>query len=312
MAEELTAGNIFDIQGFSVHDGPGCRTLVFFKGCTLQCPWCANPEGIYPFPEPLYQAQNCTLDQYCVSACPNQAITVHNEKISIERTICTTCEAQVCVSACLTGALQTAGYAISIDDLFAKITRDRQYWGPDGGVTLTGGEPFAQPEFAERLLKRCYEAYIHTAVETCGNIPWSSISRSLPYLDWIFFDLKIMIPERADLSAIHRRAFDQIKMNARELTKEFSGKIVFRMPVIPDMNDDLENIRAIAEFIQETGHHDINILPGHHLGREKYARLGLPYYTTSFTPPSLQTMERIQEIFTGFGITCHIGSDTPY
>jgi glycyl-radical enzyme activating protein len=312
MADELTAGNIFDIQGFSVHDGPGCRTLVFFKGCTMQCPWCANPEGINPLPEPLYRADLCTLDGYCVAACPHQAITVQHEKITLERAVCRSCKEQLCVSACLTGALKMAGYSITLDDLFAKITRDRQYWGPDGGVTLTGGEPFAQPKFAEQLLRRCYEAYIHTAAETCGNVPWSSIARSLPFLDWIFFDLKIMIPERAEQHQIHGKALEQIKRNARILTREFEGKTVFRLPVIPGINDDPENIRATAEFIQETGCHNVNILPGHHLGREKYAMLGRRYYTGKFTSPSTQTMDRIKELFSGYGVTCHIGSETPY
>ncbi|NQV02067.1 MAG: glycyl-radical enzyme activating protein [Bacteroidia bacterium] len=162
---ELT-GILFDIQGFSVHDGPGCRTLVFFKGCPLSCCWCSNPVGKNPFPESLFHRQKCTLDRLCVEACPHQAITVESENLIIDRAKYVFCTTFDCASACCTGALQKGGYTMKVRELYHLIQRDSQYWGNRGGITLTGGEPFFQPGFASAILKRCHDSYVHTAVQT--------------------------------------------------------------------------------------------------------------------------------------------------
>lgn len=172
MAEELAAGVIFDIQGFSVHDGPGCRTLIFLKGCSMHCDWCANPEGRSPFPEPLWNKSKCTFDLKCLKACPNNAIRPEDGYLHINRELCRQCTSHDCEYSCLTGAMKMAGARMTVEEVFQKISRDRTYWGAGGGVTLTGGEPFIQPLFSSALLKRCYDAYIHTAAETCGNVPY--------------------------------------------------------------------------------------------------------------------------------------------
>src|ERR1035438_2204381 len=186
---ELIRGTLFDIQGFSVHDGPGCRTLIFVKGCSLNCAWCCNPEGLNAFPEPLYNASKCSSDELCIKACPYMAIVKNGNGLLFKRTICRDCTTYDCVNACCTGALMLGGYKKSVEDLFDIVQRDSQYWGSDGGITLTGGEPFLQPAFAGQILKRCFKSYIHTAVETCCNVPWENIEPSLPYIDWILFDL---------------------------------------------------------------------------------------------------------------------------
>jgi len=311
---KLTGGNIFDIQGFSVHDGPGCRTLVFLKGCPLRCLWCSNPEGLRYYPEPLYKGSKCIADLFCLEACPHQAITVpggeENAGLDFDREKCSKCETYDCAKACLTGALATGGYHITVQDLYTRIVRDRQYWGGKGGITLTGGEPFAQPQFTSAILTRCFKAYIHTAVETCGDIPWKNIEPSLPFLEWIFFDLKHMdeSAHKALTSVSNRRILE----NAGRLAKSFEGRILFRMPLLPGMNDSEENIRATAGFILSCGRNELNILPVHHLGREKYLLAGLEYRLPGLEMAGRELLHTVRDRFTELGVKCYLGSETPF
>jgi len=303
-------GVIFDIQGFSVHDGPGCRTLIFFKGCSLRCAWCSNPEGLNQFPEPLYNSSKCTFDGLCIKACPHNAITSAGDHLVFDRKLCNQCTTYDCASACCTSALKIGGYYIEIEELFQKIQRDRQYWGSNGGITLTGGEPFLQPDFAANLLEKCYKSYIHTAVETCGNIPWKNIAPSLDFIDWIFYDLKH--PDNEKHFSMTSAGNDLIFQNAKRLSENFTGRLIFRIPVIPGFNDDEQTITSLAEFIKTTGKDEINILPVHHLGREKYTLTGRNYYTDNFIVPGNTEMTKIRNIFEYEGIRCYIGSDTPF
>lgn len=307
---ELTGGFIFDIQGFSVHDGPGCRTLIFLKGCSLHCTWCSNPEGIAPSPEPLYNLEKCISDLLCVDACPLQGILIDEGGLIFDRVKCSACTTFDCVKACCTGALRVGGYHTPIETIYAKIQRDRQYWGDKGGITLTGGEPYFQPEFARELLKKCFEGFIHTAVETCGNVPWKNIEPSLPWLDWIFYDLKHMDPEIHKSATGHSNKI--ILENALKLSEKFTGRMVFRMPVIPGFNDSGEHIKAMAAFILTTGRNEINLLPVHHLGREKYSLLNREYAMDSSGIMSDEALRTIQSLFSNAGITCYLGSDTPF
>ncbi|MFC2102653.1 glycyl-radical enzyme activating protein [Bacteroidota bacterium] len=309
VSEELT-GTLFDIQGFSLHDGPGCRTLIFFKGCPLTCRWCSNPEAKNRFPEPLYRLQKCTFDRLCVDACQNKAIQIAADVLTIDRKSCSSCLTFDCIDACCIGALQKGGYDISEDELYRLIQRDRQYWGSQGGITLTGGEPFFQAEFAAAILKRCHDAYIHTAAETCGDVQQSWLEPSLPYLDWLFFDLKQM---DSDLHLEWTgRPNHQILENARWLADRFEGRMVYRMAVIPGYNDDPEHTQQLARFIRTTERNEINLLPLHHLGREKYALTGRSYYTDSLTTPSGDSLQSMKNILEAEGITCYLGSDTPF
>ncbi|MBE0647999.1 MAG: glycyl-radical enzyme activating protein [Bacteroidales bacterium] len=306
---ELT-GTLFDIQGFSVHDGPGCRTLIFFKGCPLSCHWCSNPEGKNPFPEPLYRQQKCTFDMLCMDACGHKAISLEKENLTIDREVCNSCKTFDCTSACCTGALQKGGYTITTGELHRLIERDRQYWGSRGGITLTGGEPFFQPEFAAAILKRCHDAYVHTAAETCGDIPVSWLQPSLPYLDWLFFDLKQMDPARHKEWTGHTN--QQILANARWLASRFESRMVYRMTVVPGYNDYPEHTRQLASFLLSTGRKEINLLPLHHLGREKYALTGHSYYTEVLTTPAMDSLQGMKEILEAEGISCYLGSETPF
>jgi pyruvate formate lyase activating enzyme len=309
-SSELKSGTLFDIQGFSVHDGPGCRTLIFMKGCGLECRWCSNPEGLLPFPHPLYNSSKCIFDNLCVVACRQHAITATAGSLTFDTMLCSSCESHECEEACCTGALRIAGYSISEGDLFKKIQRDRQYWGSNGGITLTGGEPLRQTDFVVSFLKKCHEAYIHTAAETCGNIPWKSLESTMDYLDWIFFDLKHMDEEaHAEWTGSSNQL---ILENAKKLSSRFGGRLIFRMPVVPGFNDSVEVAEGIADFLNELNRNEINLLPVHHLGREKYRLMGMNYYSGDLPIPTREVMMNLQAIFHKKNIQCYIGTDTPF
>jgi len=303
-------GFIFDIQGLSVHDGPGCRTLIFMKGCTLNCFWCCNPEGISPKPTLMYYEAKCIACKNCIENCSSNAIKVENGKLLINRNLCAVCENQNCYKECYTDALKMCGYEISISKLMGIIKRDRRFWGSEGGITLTGGEPLLQIDFVKELLSECHQSYIHNAIETCGNVPKKNFQEVMPWLDWIFFDLKHFNGEE------HKKAthFDnkQILENASFVAKEFPGRVIFRLPLIPDFNDSKENIDSLISFLKETGRNEINILPLHHLGKEKYQKLNREYLGTPYSVPTKEKIAEIERMFSSAGINCYIGSGTPF
>jgi pyruvate formate lyase activating enzyme len=310
VSAKLTDGYLFDIQGFSVHDGPGCRTLIFLKGCSLHCSWCSNPEGVNGFPEPLYNSSKCIFDRLCIEACEKKSITAVDHGLRFDKNLCSDCVTYECSKACCTGALKTGGYKISVTKLMKIIQRDRQYWGSEGGISLTGGEPFIQPDFVSTLLQQCHQSYIHTAAETCGNVVWKNIAPSLKYLDWIFYDLKHM--SDTDHFTMTGAGNKLILQNARRLASEFKGRLIFRMPVIPGYNDNEEHIRQLSCFLNSIGKDEINILPLHHLGREKYKLVGREYYTEDLTMPLKENLLDIQERLSQYGIKCYIDAETPF
>lgn len=304
------SGVLFDFQGFSVHDGPGCRSVVFMKGCSLRCQWCANPEGISSAQIPLYTISQCLLEGDCLAACTSKAIQLQSDRIVIDTTLCASCTSQQCIQACPTKALKLSGYQQTIDQLYSKIQRDSNFWGDNGGVTLSGGEPLLQIDFTSALLKKCYDACIHTALETCGQIPWSHFEAVLPHLDWIFFDLKHI---HRSLHKVGTGSDNQrILENARQLGYAFQGRLIFRLPLIPGFNDAPAHLHDMAEFIRSTGRNEINLLPLHHWGREKYAKLQLHYRADQYTVPTEKQLQEAQAIFNAHQLKCYIGSETPF
>jgi glycyl-radical enzyme activating protein len=191
-----------------------------------------------------------------------------------------------------------------------KIQRDRRYWGPGGGVTLSGGEPMFQPEFTTEILKACYDSYIHTALETCGHAPWKYYEKALNYIDWVFFDIKHVDAEahKKGTGVSNQLIFE----NAERIASHGSYRLVFRMPVIPGFNDSVENITATAEFIRKAGKEEVNLLPIHHFGSTKYELLGMKYTCEDIKPPGSEKMRDIEKIFDAYSIKCYIGSLTPF
>lgn len=242
--------------------------------------------------------------------CYKNAIKIASGKLEIDRSQCISCTTFNCTDVCCTGALRKGGYTMTASELYRVIQRDRHYWGSRGGITLTGGEPFYQPDFTASLLKQCHDAYVHTAAETCGDVPKSWLEPSLPFLDWLFFDLKHIDPD------LHRewtgRSNRRILENARWLASHFNGRIVYRMTVVPGYNDQPEHIIRVARFIRSSGRKEINLLPLHHLGREKYPLTGHAYYTEYMAIPSKESMLGIQDILESEGISCYLGSETPF
>jgi len=305
-------GLLFDIQGFSVFDGPGCRTVIFLKGCPLRCGWCSNPESVLSLPEIMYYQSECLRDYFCFDSCPYHAISVNSQNgfISIDRTKCFRCNSVNCVKACPHQALRQVGYYITVEKLMKKIQRDRQYWGAGGGITLSGGEPLFQAEFAIEILKRCYDSYIHTALETCGYVPYKVYEGALNYIDWLFFDIKHIN------SQIHQYGTgvpnELILENATKIATQRNFRMIIRKTIVPGFNDSSENIAATAEFMRRIGLEEINILPLHHLGFSKYESLEKKYSYLNIKPPSVEKMAEIKKIFEAYSIKCYIGSYTPF
>jgi len=305
---------IFDIQGFSVHDGSGCRTLVFLSGCPLRCAWCSNPEGQLLRPRLMYREKRCTQAHRCVRACPHGAIQVNaggSPHLRFDRSTCDRCEGLNCVQACLSEALQVTGRHYTVDELMRILSRDQGFWGSQGGVTFSGGEPLCQPEFLLAVLQRCRACYMHTAVETSAHAETDLLLEVLQWTDWLFADLKHMD------SAVHRAEIgvgnELILRNIAALAASgWDGRLIIRVPVVPGFNDTVENLQATAAFVAELGLKEVNLLPFHRLGSSKYEQLGLDYKYAHVTSPSQEAMRSHQHLFAATGLRCYVGSETPF
>ena len=271
---------IFDIQHFSIHDGPGIRTLIFFKGCSLSCKWCANPEGISPLPDIKQTALRCIGCGACLKNCQTGSISVEEGRITIDRNRCIRCG--TCARYCPAQALSVWGKYYSVEELVELAQRDMPFYeASGGGVTLGGGEPLLQNEQAVELLHRCKEAGLNTAIETAGNYPWEYLQRAAPYCDTIHFDMKGWRPEvcRAWLG----RDNEQMKDNLRRLDGEISGwekkpQLIVRIPLLPNENFTVEDFELLGDFLctlQSLS--KVEILPFHNLGQGKYEQLGRSY-----------------------------------
>jgi glycyl-radical enzyme activating protein len=258
----------------------------------------------------MWFSSKCIGCGNCLKGCPHHAVYFENNKPVIDRQICSSCEKHACLDECYTGALRLSGKEMSVTEIINLIQRDRNYWGTGGGLTLTGGEPLLQIDFAEEILRRCHDAYIHTAIETCGHIPWENFQKVLPFLDWIFFDLKQFDNNDHKNGTSGGNAL--ILENARLLSRHFTGRLIFRLPLIPGFNDSEENIAALIQFLHEIDRTEINILPLHHLGREKYRMLGKEYPGIHYLLPSDEQMRKVAFRFKEAGISCYVGSETPF
>jgi len=311
MTNQELAAMIFDIQGYSTHDGPGGRTLVFLKGCPLRCYWCCNPEGLLHQHQIMYRTKNCIHCYNCVAACSQKAISVKTigEDVIIDREKCLTCNTFECVNACYHNSMNIAGRAYTVKQLIDRLNRDRRYWSDNGGVTLGGGEVMAQYSFVMEFLKECRKNYIHVAIETSGYAPEKQYMNVLPYLNFIFMDIKHMDPE------VHKAATgvsnELILKNIRNISKYRSEdtQLFVRIPCIIGFNDSEDNITKTANFIREAGVDAVNLLPFHRLGSSKYDQLGMTYSCAEMTPPTTEDMNRIKGYVKSCGVTCLVGSE---
>ncbi len=275
---------VVDIQRFSLHDGPGIRTTVFFKGCALRCTWCQNPEALKLTPEMAFYAERCRNSGRCVAVCPEDAIRKGSmQRIDYDK--CTSCGA--CAESCDHDALRLVGQRFDEKTLAEEILKDSQYFADSGGgVTLSGGEPMTHAAFLGRLLPLLKKEGVHVTIETCGMFGWAQMEPLLGYLDLVYFDLKHMD------SGEHRRLTgagnELILANFARLSAS-RVTLQARMPVIAGLNDGDENISALARFLKGHGQASLHCLAYHHLGEAKKPRLAPNL--TPFNPPNLSPEE---------------------
>ncbi|MGM0216597.1 glycyl-radical enzyme activating protein [Enterococcus sp. AZ109] len=302
-ATKEKTGMIFDIQRFSVHDGPGIRTIVFFKGCPLRCQWCCNPESQVFSKQLMLIQKNCISCGMCAPVCPQGAIS-YTPEVTIDRSKCINCGK--CTDVCFSEALTMTGKEMTVNDLIVELRKDEvHYRKSNGGITLSGGEALAQPEMATALLAAGKEQGWHTAIETTGYARKEVLEKILPYTDLVLLDIKHLN------SVKHQKYIGQpndLILKAAQVIAEFPGvELVVRIPVIPDFNDSPEDIAAIALIAKHLKATKINLLPYHPYGSNKYGHLDMTYLAADIDTPSTNRMTILQELVEGIGVPCKIG-----
>jgi pyruvate formate lyase activating enzyme len=310
-------GFIFNIQRFSIHDGPGIRTTVFLSGCPLRCFWCHNPEGLKLKPQVQFFPQKCILCGECMEICEHAAHNINGNGHIYDRDRCARCGE--CIEACCAEAVQFTAKEMTVEQVVDEVLRDRAFYETSGGgVTLSGGEPLLQRSFTRAVLERCRAAGVNTAIETSAYCDWNELAELLPLTDLVMMDIKHLDSEK------HRAATgvpnERILANAQKLAAT-GIPIIVRVPVIPTVNDTPEEIAAITSFVAslastkpmvptvvasdatplvelvETNHHiSLELLPFHRLAGDKYASLGLDYRARDLPTPTKEHMAALLEI----------------
>jgi len=298
----MTSGIVFDIQRYSLQDGPGLRTLVFLKGCPLRCAWCSNPESQRPEPQLLYDGDRCTLCLRCVPACSSGALTTAGEgSLSWDLTRCVGCGA--CVRACPNGARTLSGESMTVEAVLAAVVRDAPFYRRSGGgVTLGGGEPTYQAAFARALLERCREHGIDTAVETCGHAETRAFLSVAQAADHVVFDIKHMNRRRhIELTGVSN---ELILDNLRALL-HLHGEVIVRYPLVPGFNDDVEELRALARYLLELPQLPrVEVVPYHRFGEHKYRLVGRMYRLSGTPACDEREAEDACNVLAQHGISC--------
>lgn len=294
-------GLVLNIQHFCTHDGPGIRTNVFLKGCSLRCKWCSNPESIHPRPELGYNPRSCIGEKecgYCLGeVCPESAIFVvgPGDKVHVNWDLCTNCGA--CVPVCPANALSLFGREMTVDEVLKEVEQDSAFYHESGGgITVSGGECQLQPDFLAALLAEAHRRGINTAIETAFNVPWEFTEKVLPHVDLVLHDHKLTDPVR------HRKWCgadnSRILANLKRAYETFPDTRFFaRTPLIPGVNDDEEHVRCVLEFIRP--HKNVigyELLPYHRFGESKYGFLGRIYEMMDFSSPTTETISRLNAI----------------
>ncbi len=298
-------GLVLNIQHFSTHDGPGIRTNVFLKGCSLRCKWCSNPESIKLKPELGYNPGKCIGKKECgfclKDVCPESAIYVvdsaenSDDKIRINWDLCTNCGK--CIEGCPTNALYMFGQEMTVEQVLDEVEQDSSFYHESGGgITLSGGECMLQADFAGALLVEAHKRGINTAIETAFNVPWSNVEKVLPHVDVVLHDHKVTDSDlHHKWTAVPNKRIRENQKRAYETWPEKT--FIARTPVIPGVNDDEEHIRAVLEFIRPYKNViDYELLPYMRFGESKYGFLGKVYEMQDFDPPATEVMRKLQAI----------------
>lgn len=298
-------GLVYGLQRFAIHDGPGIRTLVYMKGCPLECLWCSSPHTQKMGLEILHNEVNCKRCGRCIEACQLGLITRSEEVgIDIDRALCTNCGD--CVEACPNQALELLGRYMTVDELFREVDKDSPFYRrSNGGVTVGGGEPAMQHEFVTAFLKKCKQHYIHTAIETCGYTKTEIFEKLLEHLDLVYIDVKHMDP----------RVHKEITGVSNELILEnvkracATHPVIIRIPTVPGISDFDDNILDTVRFAKKLGKNllRIELLPYHKFGTQTYSRIGREYQLKDVEPPGEDDMKRLGEIIESCGVKVQIG-----
>lgn len=280
-------GIVFNIQRFSVHDGPGIRTTVFLKGCPLHCRWCHNPEGLSREPQVLLSRENCVHCGRCASVCAQGCHRMEGDGHRFDAADCIRC--MRCVEACPYRALEACGERMSVGQVLEAVGRDQAFYAESGGgMTVSGGEPLMQPAFTEALLRGAGEMGIHRAIETSGAAPAETAARIWPLTDLVLLDWK---HSDSELLREYTGARLEAVLSALAQLQKLSKPVILRCPVIPDVNDTAHHFCGIAGVVRQFACiRQVDIMPYHSLGTAKSARLGRPDSGDAFTPPSDTTV----------------------
>ena len=302
----MMRGLIFNIQGFSLQDGPGIRTTVFFKGCPLRCPWCSNPESQNRIAEIALNNTLCNQCGHCIEVCDMQAISLTDDGVSICRESCSKSCAK-CVDVCGPGALRVYGKEMTLEEVLQKVMRDKTFYQTSGGgVTAGGGEPLMQSAFVAALFKECQKNDIHTCLDTSGYASRAALEKVLAYTDLVLFDLKLIDP--LSHRSVIRKSNQSILQNARIVASR-RIPVIFRIPLIPGITDSDENLTGIVAFLKTldlNGDIEIGLVPYHKYGIGKYDMLDRSYSVAELTSLKDEQIQTRKALIESFGIICEI------
>ena len=294
---------VFNIQKYSIHDGPGIRTTVFLKGCPLRCMWCSNPESQNIYPEVVHRDSLCTKCGECVDACQPGAIAVTEKGIAIDRKLCNNC--CDCIDVCVPGALKIFGEEMSAEEVFRDVEKDADFYrNSGGGVTVSGGEPLLQPAFVAALFTLCRGSGIHTCLETTATVKARALKQVLPYTSLVLYDIKCIDPET------HRKWVKKSNVEIIEnfkLVASMGIPMIVRVPLISGVNNSEKELKAIADLVSSNlKEPKAEILPYHRYGIGKYPMLDRRYQLPDMVAPTDLELQRAKYIFNSYGIDTRI------
>jgi pyruvate formate lyase activating enzyme len=308
MQDDLAEGRgvVFNIQRFSIHDGPGIRTTVFLKGCPMHCGWCSNPESIKLHPEIITRDTKCIRCSKCVDVCPQQAISIVENTRTIQWGKCDYC--LKCAEVCPSGAIEAVGKYMTAAEVLDTVGRDASYYRrTGGGMTLSGGEPLVQWQFALQLLREAKKRGLHTALDTTGYADWRVLDELLNYTDLVLYDVKHLDSRK------HQEATgvpnERILENLRRMVGKPRVKVWIRRPVIPHFSDSEEELDKLCKLSITLGHavEKISLLPYHKFAELKYAATGREYPYQGIPLPSEERMEQFKKLVESHNLRVDVG-----